>query len=175
MPNQQNRWRWGTRAAGKIFEIFSESLSSGICSVSKQVKEVFELSAALVIKSMEFSQWKVAQLTGRLDAFSGQSVMKSLRQLMDGDHPHWALDLGDVEFLNVAAINEALKLSRELSSRSGQLVLFRPAPAILRHIESFAGHEFEVYFNWDELRTGMTFHPRSEHFYNSQSASLRSL
>jgi anti-sigma B factor antagonist len=82
----------------------------------------------------------VVQLTGELDLASHRKLEDGLAPAVESASELVVLDLGRLEFMDVAGLRALLRAQERAASAGKQLVLAAPAPAV-RRLLSLTGQE----------------------------------
>lgn len=113
----------------------------------------------------ENQDWRVLHLKGRLDALNWPRLNAYVTSELQ-NNPKWskyAIDLRDVEFMNLLALRGFESWSQILESRGGHFALIKPNPLIRKHLDSFGGSKtLKIYRETDELYSGLYFMARAE-------------
>lgn len=113
----------------------------------------------------EKQDWRILQLKGRLDALNWPRLNAYVTSELQ-NNPKWskyAVDLREVEFMNLLALQGFERWSQILESRGGHFALIKPNASIRKHLDSFGGSAvLKIYREMDELFSGLYYVARSE-------------
>jgi anti-sigma B factor antagonist len=94
----------------------------------------------------------VIQLQGRLDVAGGAALMERIGAVVKGENPFWALDMGNVDFIDSAGLVALIEAFQTAAQAGAKLVLcsVRPSARLILDITQL-DQVFTIFNTYDEF------------------------
>ncbi len=86
----------------------------------------------------DYKEWTLCKLRGRMDSFNLEQLKSQFLATLDNGSQKLALDLENVDFVNLPMIRYLIELNQQLQARAGEVVLVCPNPTVAKHLDVYA-------------------------------------